>query len=511
MKINLEDLLDFKKQDNWIKNSIDFDITNLESMLSKNGEKFWIRIGEKRALYIFHQAATRIPAYKAFLKKHKIDHKKIVTIKDFSEVPLTDKKNYINVYPLEKKCWDGKLSKSDLIAVSSGTTGEPKFWPRGSYQEYESAITHELIYRYLFNIDKYKTLFIIGFPMGIYISGIATTIPTWLVSQKKYNITTMTVGNNKMEILRAVKFMQKDYEQIILIGHPFFIKDAIETGKDEGIVWSKKKLHIMSCSEGFNEVWRNYLLRKIGNKSDSTTFINTYGSSEMLLIGFETPMSIMTKYFLEHKGDTKNLLINLDRFPNLFQYNPLMRYIESIQNELVFTSASGIPLIRFNMHDSGEVISFNKVKSFLDDHDSSWNKKIKSWPIWQMPFVSLYGRSDKTLIFYAANIYPEHIHAGLNRKDFLKSITGKFTMRRDYSSNMDQFLEINVELRPKAKVDKKLSKKIQKSIVNSLLELNKEYLDASKHIDKNLTPRVILRPYQYEKYFKLGLKPKYIT
>lgn len=501
--------LNFYDDKNWVKSFLGFKIEPFEKSLQTN-EDFFVEASQKMALDLFHKAAIKVPAYKDFLKKHTINHAKIKTIADFSKIPLTDSKNYISKYSLEKRCWDGDLPKSDVVAVSSGTMGEPKFWPRGSYQEYEAAIIHELLYKCFFNIDRYKTLMIIGFPMGIYVSGIATTIPTWLISQKGYDITMLTVGGNKVEILKAVKAMQQDYEQVVLIGHPFFIKDVVETGRSEGIVWSKKRFHIMSCSEGFNEVWRRYLLKKIGGKPDITTIINTYGSSELLLVGSETPMSILIKFYLEHKKHTKDFFNHSGYYVNLFQYNPLMRYIESIQNELIFTSRSGIPLIRFNMHDAGEIIPFEKAKKFLNHTDVDWQNKISNWPIWKLPFVSLYGRSDKTLTFYAANIYPEHIHVGLNNNDLLKSITGKFVMKRDYSKNMDQLLEINVELRPGIEISKKLAKLIQKSIVKSLLKINMEYLYLAKTLKKDLTPKILLRSYQDEKYFKPGLKPKYI-
>lgn len=493
----------------WVNSFLNFKINSFKKSLQRN-EDFLIRAGQKRAIDIFHKAAVRVPAYKDFLKKHHIDHRKIRTIADFEKVPMTDNKNYISAYSLEKRCWDGNISKSNLIAASSGTTGESKFWPRGNYQEYDAAITHELLYKYFFDIDKYKTLFIIGFPMGVYVSGVATAIPTWLISQKGYDITLMTVGGNKADILRAVKATQQSYEQIILIGHPFFIKDVVETGRSQGIIWSKKRFHIMACSEGFNETWRNYLHKKIGGKASLTTIINTYGSSELLLIGFETPMSILAKLYLEQKSNRK-FLSNSHNTPNLFQYNPLTRYIESVNNELVFTSDSGIPLIRFNMHDAGEVISFNRIKSLLSQIDSSWEEKVEEWPLWQLPFVSLYGRSDKTLIFYAANIYPEHIHAGLNQGPFLSHITGKFFMKRGYLRNMDQFLEIHIELRAGVRSGKSLERKIQKSVVKSLMKVNMEYLYLHKNLKKDITPRIVLHTYQDETYFKPGLKPKYIT
>ena len=165
----------------------------------------------------------------------------------------------------------------------------------------------------------------------------------------------MSVGNNKKEILRAVKNLSGEYEQTVLIGHPFFIKDVLETGVNEGIAWSKKNLGLMFCSEGFSEEWRRYIATLAGIKPGAMRIFNTYGSSEMLLMGYETAFSVQIKTLAEKNPAFLAALTGDVLTPQLFQYNPLLRYIESINGELIFSSASGIPLIKFNLHDRGGV------------------------------------------------------------------------------------------------------------------------------------------------------------
>ena len=158
---------DFTKRQNWAKSFFDFDIAEFEKLLCEKDESFWQKKGEERALKLFHTAAVKIPAYKDFLQKHKIKQENIKTIEDFRQVPFCDKKNYIRKYPLEKRCWDGQLDSANILAMSSGTSGEPTLWARGGFQEFEAAVIHELIYRYLFDIQKYQTLLIIVFQMGV--------------------------------------------------------------------------------------------------------------------------------------------------------------------------------------------------------------------------------------------------------------------------------------------------------------------------------------------------------
>ena len=488
-------------------------VQSFEKLLFHEDERFWMEQGAQKALRIFHDAAVRVPAYRDFLKHAQVDHEHIVTIEDFAGVPITTPENYIAAYPLEKRCWDGKLSATQFVATSSGTKGEPKYWPRNGQQDYEQALTHEFLYRTCFQIDQRTTLLLIGFPMGIYISGMATVLPSWLTALEHPGLTVMSIGNNKSEMVRAVKNLSVSYEQTILIGHPFFIKDVIETGSREGIVWARKNLGLLFCSEGFTEEWRQYVGKKAGMHPADLRMFNTYGSSEMLLMAYETSMSIGVKALLERDADFLQALTGDPIAPQLFQYNPLLRYIESVEGELVFTCASGLPLIRFNLHDRGQVFSLQHVESVVHtSFKTSAGRSLRAkGTIAQLPLVALWGRSDHSLKFHGANIYPEHVKVGISDKQFLEALTGKFTLRKFLSRNMDQFLEINVELCPGIRESKQLKDQIQERIIETLYRVNLEYKDMSTHLKKDVRPRIVLRPYQHPRYFKPGLKPRYIA
>lgn len=509
-------MMNFDAKINWLQSFLDFDVTAYEKRLREKSEEYWQKKGEENALQLFHLAAERVPAYGKFLKENGVKAESVKTIRDFEKVPVTDKENYIKKYNLADRCWGGSLPQASVAAVSSGTMGEPTYWPRGGYQEYEAGIIHELIYRYLFEIDEYRTLAVVGFPMGVYVSGVATMLPSWMISAKGYDITCVSTGINKLDVLRAVKNLRDEYDQVVLIGHPFFIKDVIETGRADGLDWSKKRLRLMFCSEGINEEWRSYVMEQAGIKeSDRASVINTYGSSEMLLMGHETPFTIFLRRMMEGDGSLSKKLTGEAAVPNVFQYNPAMRYIEAVDDNLVFTSASGIPLIRFNMKDRGRVLPLAEVEAALGDGRPGWQEEFEKLSgrglNWKLPLVTLNGRTDHTVTFYGANIYPENIKAALCRKEYLGKLTGKFTMKRGYLKNMDQFLEINVELRPDVESSQELLSHLGETVVMTLQRVNMEYLFLCNNLNKNLMPQMKLWPYQYKKYFKPGLKPKYIA
>lgn len=495
---------DFTAGRDWLHAFRTFDVAAFERLLRSRGEAFWQRAGAERALRVFHLAAERVPAYRAFLRAHRLDPRRIRTIEDFSRVPPTDKRNYVTAYPLAERCWDGRIDRG-VVATSSGTTGEALYWPRGGFPDFEAALTHELIYRSLFQIHRYRTLVVIGYPMGLYVSGMATAIPSWLIAQKNYRLLVAPVGNDRMMCLRLLAGLGPEFEQVIIVGHPFFVKDVVEAARGTTWVSTGGRVRLLFCSEGFSEAWRAHVVASIERAPSLTTAINTYGASELLLVGCETPASIALRQALDRDPALRSSLAGEGTVPNLFQYNPFLRYVEVSGGEMLFTAASGIPLIRFNLHDRGRLIPYAAAGQL----ETTWTRQ---WTPWQLPFLALWGRSDHTLVFQAVNIYPQHVRQALDAGELVPRLTGKFAMRTQLTAQMDEYLEINVELTPGAADTAALRSKVARAIEGGLLRLNMEYRDAWTRLGaRRMKPRVRLWPFQHEQYFRPGLKPRYIV
>src|SRR5262249_11177019 len=122
--------------------------------------------GAQRALALFQAAAARVPAYRAFLAEAGCDPATIQTPADWAHVPIMDKANYLRRYPLPDLCWDGQLPGLQMVSVSSGSTGQPFFWPRGVAQELGATAGFEEIYRYGFRAHERSTLVVVCFAMG---------------------------------------------------------------------------------------------------------------------------------------------------------------------------------------------------------------------------------------------------------------------------------------------------------------------------------------------------------
>ena len=102
-----------------------------------------------------------VPAYREFLTSQGIDSADVKTYADFQTLPLTTKQNYMLAYPLPAVTRDGRLAECEMVAVSSGWTGRPLFWPRSSMHELDIATRFEHVFHGSFHADTRPTLVVI--------------------------------------------------------------------------------------------------------------------------------------------------------------------------------------------------------------------------------------------------------------------------------------------------------------------------------------------------------------
>lgn len=485
--------------------------------LKKVPESNWIKRGEKMALDLFQQMSKRVPAYKDWLQKNKIDPKKIKTISDFKQVPTIDKKNYLQNYSPRELSWDGIFkTKQWVISTTSGSTGEPFYFPRTKEQDEQYALTAEIYLLTNFNIDKKSTLYIVGFPMGAWIGGLFTYEALKILSARgKYNLSIITPGINKLEIINTVKKIGREFDQIIIGSYAPFLKDTLEEGQRLGLNWKKYNLGFIFSAEGFNEDFRDYVFKITGSKDIYRSTLNHYGTVDLGTMSHETPLSILIRRLaLKNKNLYYELFSERDKLPTFTQYLPEMFYFEDINKSLVCSAHSGYPLVRYDLHDYGGIVTLFEVYKIFTNHGLDLNKFINTYnlqdTLWNLPFVYVFERKDLSVSFFAFQIYPETIRKSLWHKDLLKSITGKFTLLVKYDKNANQYLELNIELQPNVKGTKILSDKIKKLVVSRLLIENSSYRKTAEEYPKRVIPKIVFWQYEDAKYFKPGTKQKWI-
>src|SRR3546814_8607590 len=95
-------------------------------------------------------------------------------------------------------------------------------------------------------------------------------------------------------------------------------------------------------------------------------FASLYGTADAGVLGNETPLSIAIRRFLSRTPEAARQLFGQSRLPTLVQYDPLVRYSESLDDGTrFFSSRSGVPLVRYHIAASGGLIPPEAKPPFL--------------------------------------------------------------------------------------------------------------------------------------------------
>lgn len=486
---------------------------------TRSEANYWIKRGETQALKLFSEMSQRVPAYKDFLKKNATKAHKIKTIADFRKVPITNKENYLLSYPLESLCWDGKFKGGRwIIASTSGSTGEPFYFPRTKNQDDQFKLTAEACLIDFFGIDKKTTLFIDCFALGVWIGGVFMyQAIKYIIDSDQYPLSIITPGADKTESLKAIKNLAPKFDQIIIGGYAPLVKDLIDMGTAQGFDWNSYNVKYFFSAEGFTEGYRDYIIKKGGAKKIFTDTINHYGTADLGTMAHETPLSILIRRLSSNNdGLAKSLFSEIHKQPTLTQFIPELYYFEQVKNRVICSSCGGMPLVRYDLKDRGGVLTLKQIDDIFNKNGLNLPAEIKrqniTKKVWQIPFVFLFERDDLTASIYSVNIYPQSIRKALDNSGLEDFVSGKFTMLVDYDKKQNQFLQINIELKDGVNQNKILGTRVLDSIIALLNKENSEWRDfyADKTIRNKVIPKLIFWPYQDPLYFKSGAKQKWV-
>lgn len=462
------------------------------------------------ALALFHRIALEVPAYKTFLAEHGVSPALVLTLDDFVKLPRVTKQNYMLRHPLADLCRGGQLSDCDMIAVSSGSTGKPAFWPRFVTDELGIASRFEQVFHDSFRADVRRTLAVICFALGTWVGGMYTASACRHLAAKGYPITVITPGNNKEEILRVIEELGPAFDQVVLLGYPPFLKDVVDTGLARGVAWPRYSIKLVMAGEVFSEEWRTLMGERTGSHDPCHDSASLYGTADAGVLGNETPYSVAIRRFLASRPDAARALFGQPRLPTLVQYDPMSRFFELQDGELCFTGDNGIPLVRYNILDTGGIILFDAMESFLAEQGFTLPEELTAEGargVRRLPFVFVFGRSDFTVSYFGANIYPENVTVGLEQPIIKEWVTGKFVLQVKEDADTNRYLSIVVELAPGIAGSDEQRQAIAHSILEHLLRLNSEF--ANYVPAERRAPVVELSPSGDPTYFPIGVKHRY--
>jgi len=476
----------------------------------------WMRMCTSNALSLFHDVAKRVPAYSDFLKKNNINPEEILAWEDFEKVPVTNKENYLKKYPRESLCWNGKLGVPAVFSSTSGSTGKPFYFQRlpNTEEEYSDIIELFLNNGAILPDLENPTLVIIGFGMGVWIGGTLTYRAYDIVSRRGYPVSILPAGVNKTEILKALHELAPSFKQTIIVGYPPFVKDVLDEAEFEGVDIKALNIRLQFAAEAFSENFRDYLAKKVGMKNVYRDTLNIYGTADIGAMAFETPTSILIRRLaMKNQKIFKQIFGNVQKIPTLAQYNPKNISFEAPNGEILVTGNSAYPLIRYSVGDKGGIRSFDELVSVLEENGISLKDEAKQIdiPLYELPLVFVYERSDFSTTIYGLQVYPEYLRDVMVGDFMQRYCTGKFQIVTKYDENKDQYIEINIEQkRGIENVPESFASEIVGVIDEAFKEKSSEYCELSKFVKNRSLFKIVFRTSGDAEFFPTGIKQTWV-
>ena len=330
---------------------------------------------------------------------------------------------------------------------------------------------------------------------------------------RRGNTSIITPGLNKGEIYHALSDLAPNFGQTILGGYPPFVKDIIDGCQENQIDLKKLKIRLLFAAETFTEDFRDHVAELAGISDVHRDTLNIYGTADIGAMAYETPTSILVRRTATKSPSIFNKIFGaLERTPTLAQYNPRFTSFENSDGNILLTGNNSIPLIRYSIGDTGGVRTFDDVDRSLSDEGVQLQSDAKrnAIPLYRLPFVYVYERADFSVKLYGAIIYAEHVRGALQQREDRKNITGRFTMQTSTDEKQDQYLEVNIELARGVKKSAVLSQHLTEIITRELIKKNSEYHNNYLSMHERVVPRVSLWTYEDPKYFKSGVKQRWV-
>ena len=200
-----------------------------------------------------------------------------------------------------------------------------------------------------------------AFSMGAWAAGINTA-----QGMNQHGLVKST-GPDLDKIFSTLQLLGPRY-RFAICGYPPFLKRLLEVGDAAGFPWDDYELHGLVGGEGMAEGLRDYLLERFAS------VYSGYGATDLEVgMAAETPVSVAVRRIARADPQVRTALFGeRSRLPMVFQYNPLIHFMETNANAEVVATVSRLdllaPRIRYNVHDEGGVARYRRIERVLHDH-----------------------------------------------------------------------------------------------------------------------------------------------
>lgn len=435
---------------------------------------------EKGLLENVNRIIDTVPAYRSYLTEQKHKCENINDMRQFKGLPFSTKHSYAKAYPLQDRCFGGTLDDAHMVFSSSGSSGEPMFWPLRPDDEKMIPKMFDQLMKISLDYENNRTLIVICLGLGAWISGLQTH---WALRQAaienggKYTV--VTPGLDFKTTIDFVQTIGGSYDSVFLISYPAVIRTILEEGEKRGLDWNRWKMKIGLVGDSFPENWRINMENRFGIDPDKEPMAiwGGYGSADVGAIGIESPLSIAIRKIINGSPELCEKLFKSSNVPFLCRFDPRAIYIEPFEGELIYTSRKAAPLVRYRIHDSGGVIRFSDMIEALREHGTDISALPDDSVLYPapLPFVYTYGKAQGDIVLAGANIYGAHIQEILQQDRYADKVSGRFFLSKKTDDMLNEELCIELELLSGVDASSINTEEWSNSLQSELKKINSEY------------------------------------
>jgi len=452
------------------------------------------RIGMMRAQAVYLKAKDHCPAYQSFLATQGFrdgPHWKL------SRLPVMNKENYVKKYSIEERCYHGKIPASGVVIdESSGSSGVPNNWVRSA--EEREDVKHILQLNYQLIYRDSGCILLNCFALGPWATGMNVSMSLVDVGILK------SIGPDKAKLENTFEIFGDNYRYLVF-GYPPFIKSFVDSTR---LDLGSYKMDLIVGGEGISESLRTYLLRYF------QSVVSSYGASDLEInIAVETPLTISLRALCIKNRELSRKLFGRDTAPMIFQYNALDYIIETEPGgELLFTigrQTSAAPKIRYNLKDFGGVIRYQDLAAQLAEEGVS----IKDFGGRQshFPILFVFGRTDLTIPFYGAKVYPSDLEEIINADEALVTRINSFQLAGYEDEQLNRRLRIHLETTKDFQGQMPAGAALRDLFFDGLCRCNQDFREVTKMFSRDCV-EVEVHPFETGPFRErdIRIKNKYI-
>jgi phenylacetate-CoA ligase len=460
------------------------------------------REAQRAALRVAQEAAARVPAYGRFLREAGYNASRLRTFSDFCALPPTDKASYLTRFSLEQRCLNGDLPRAHMITLSSGTGGPASFWPRFPEHDPPLWASHLRVLHEHFRVRERTTLLVIGAAMGPWGYGTSMTQGGQHVfSDLGARGTVVTPGLDQEATLRLVEALGPQYDQTVLVSYPALVPALLEAGARRGIDWPALNTAVFVSGEDMSEAQREHVLKLLGKDPEQLVgCVNTFGASEVGgMIGYETHLCLLLRRLCARTPALAVSLFGSTVIPSINQYSPLRYFLQIQDGDILLTQRGAVPLIRYDTHDRGGVVSLEDTIVVCRAHGYDLLGELRARGfgpehLRRQPFLFAFGRSDAVIV-HGGNVYLHEVAAALEQPDLHRSNSGNFELALVTAADGRLTLKVAVELEADVPPSEPLRARYEHEVLQGLLQVSSRFRAAYDASNGRLTVEVRLLPF----------------